>query len=642
MFLTLLLVFAVLFFSVLIYRAKDNNNVFGAKVVGWFQQNRTQFIFGFVAVLIPTVVFCTILSTRTMPVAEGWYSVYAKLINNGSSPYTDFELLFMPLYTYLISGITAIFGYDIIVLRVFGIIVFAAITLLTYNILSKIFKPWISAVATIVAAFYLQSEIVQIFYDYIRIFDLCAYAATLLLLCHVSKVLSSEEVPAFSWQLVLSGVIAMCSFLVRQNSGAFVLVYTFAVLVFIAIYFRKTKNHIFHIIEYIVAALVPLLITVLVMVSNGSLKVFLDSTVGGAIESKGGMLTVLFAWVPRMLSAIWSKMPWFLLGLFIIFASVYAEKRFSIQKDRTVINSIIFISFPVLILVGIVVCWHSFGISRFFSKLIIGKMPYLFFGLSFIIFIAVFIWLIKHRHDDKAELKPLFLVFTLSGMIIALAYGCATSSGIVEGQSALAVGLFLCIVLHFSNHKFGYINRAVALLFATVMCFQIISAKYRLPYSWWSLTEGDLRYATETVDIPELKGIKVSAETKDGYERIVSMINEYSDEDDTVFVFPHAPIFYLLADNYPSTYTIVQWFDVASDESVIADISNLQENKPAVIVHFRIPDNVVESHESLFRSDDISGLHKMTDALDTMVADDYTMIDSLVMQNYNVEIYALK
>ena len=62
-------------------------------------------------------IYAGVLSSRTFSPAEGWYSYYAYLINEeGAVPYLDFELLFPPLYTYVIAFITKIFGYAIIIL----------------------------------------------------------------------------------------------------------------------------------------------------------------------------------------------------------------------------------------------------------------------------------------------------------------------------------------------------------------------------------------------------------------------------------------------------------------------------------------------------------------------------------------------
>lgn len=57
-------------------------------------------------------VLAAVLSGRTMPFAEGWYTYYAQCINRGEVLYKDFDYLFTPLYISLISLLTRIFGYE--------------------------------------------------------------------------------------------------------------------------------------------------------------------------------------------------------------------------------------------------------------------------------------------------------------------------------------------------------------------------------------------------------------------------------------------------------------------------------------------------------------------------------------------------
>ncbi len=127
--------------------------------------------------------YAGMLSFKTMPISEGWYSEYAWQINHGFLPYRDFEYLFLPLYLFIISGITRIFGYSIIVLRIVGILVYGGIGVMLYCIFSKLFDNLSGLIAAVVAALFLQSEVGQVFYDYIRFHDLFALVAAYLILC---------------------------------------------------------------------------------------------------------------------------------------------------------------------------------------------------------------------------------------------------------------------------------------------------------------------------------------------------------------------------------------------------------------------------------------------------------------------------
>ena len=66
------------------------------------------------------------------------------------------------------------------------------------------------------------------------------------------------------------------------------------------------------------------------------------------------------------------------------------------------------------------------------------------------------------------------------------------------------------------------------------------------------------------VDLPLLTNIFVSHQTRVAIEGVTQAIATNSGVGDSVFVFPNIPIFYLLADRYPPTYTVVQWFDFLS------------------------------------------------------------------------------
>ncbi len=605
-------------------------------------RSRASFWLGLLAVLVPTVVFATLLSTRTFPIAEGWYSVYAKLIHSGEMPYTDFELLFMPLYAYIIAGVTKIFGYNLIVLRIFGVIIFAALTALTYCVLTKLFKPWISCIATVTAALYLQSEVVQIFYDYIRVFDLFTYTATLLLLLHVAKT-SDDKVKHFpiSWQLILSGIFASLAFLVRQNSGAFVVAYTFLLVLFLIVYTKQKLLHVSYLAQYLAAFAVPIAAMMIYMNSSGALSAFLNATVGDAIDSKGGVLTVLFAWIPRSFVSLGAEIVIFISILAILGLNYYLYKKNGEIEDKGKTNVVVCILFFVMLAVGMIVAYFSGTLSKALSSLRSGNIPYAVFYVAVVLFIIQLIWLFRNKTHEQ---RPFVIkLMTLTGMVIAIGYGSGTSAGLSEGQTALGIGLIIALILHYSSHLLMNATRLAALMMSAVLCLSIVSFKYDVPYSWWGLTEPSIRDAKyEIEDCELLNGIKVSEETAQGYELILGSIKEHTEEGDSIFVFPHAPIFYLLSDRYPDTYTYVQWFDVSSDKAVVKDIDVLKEKNPKVIVYIDIGEYVTSSHENLFRGEGKSGLSQMSDAIKELTEEKYQLDVAFELQGYDVAVYYLK
>ena len=148
------------------------------------------------------------IANKGFPVTEGWFEVFARYINAGKLPYRDFELLAPPLYTYILAAITRAFGYDIIVLRIVGVGVFVVIAAMVCLLFSRLFRPWIAMAAACVTVFYLQSEVANVFYDYIRFFDLFACIVCLSLVTHVTLLESKQR--RVSWWLIACGVCSGC------------------------------------------------------------------------------------------------------------------------------------------------------------------------------------------------------------------------------------------------------------------------------------------------------------------------------------------------------------------------------------------------------------------------------------------------
>lgn len=586
-------------------------------------------------------VYCCVLSFKSFPVSEGWYSVYAQYVNSGKMPYKDFELLFMPLYTYLISGITRIFGYDLIVLRIFGVLIFVGLSALSYKMFRCLFNEGISLVASVVAVIYLQSEPPQIFYDYIRVFDILTYSSTLLLMKYIIGIHREKKNRHDVIFLALSGILSACAFLTRQNSGAFVIAYSVILLVFFKI-LAPNRVKWMHMAAYCISVAIPIAFIIGYMLFSGTLKLFLELTVTSALDAKGGLLTVLFAWIPRMVENVLLYRI-FAICLFMLLAygyyTIYRSKKNSARIERK--DKSVGITFALAILTGIPFLYYNKGTTVAFNQIKVNTISDCFYTGSIIVFIIEFIWVILHSSEKDKEWH--IATLTLSGMIIAIGYGCGTSAGLSEGQTGLALGLVLGMLLYLASTRVDNIISVVSIAMSVAIVFSAVSYKFIQPYSWWGLTEGDLREATETVDVDYMKGIKVTSRTKQGIESIVNIIKENSEEDDSVFVFPQVPIFYLLSNRYPETYTLVQWFDVANDLDVEKDAELLKEKLPKVIVHVHVHEGIMESHEKLFREGGVSsGLRIMDEALTEIeIEEGYVLAASFNLQNYPVEVWYL-
>src|SRR5262249_52748544 len=53
---------------------------------------------GLFAVWLPLLAYNLLFFNRYLPLTEGWFSLYARLIRDGQTPYRDFCLFLPPLY----------------------------------------------------------------------------------------------------------------------------------------------------------------------------------------------------------------------------------------------------------------------------------------------------------------------------------------------------------------------------------------------------------------------------------------------------------------------------------------------------------------------------------------------------------------
>lgn len=105
-----------------------------------FIAEKKLFLSGLAMIVALVGVFVLYLSNKSMPLPEGWYAYFAEHINSGSSVYKDFEYLFTPLYISFISFFVKIFGGNILASRLLGVIMFLAIAVIIYLIMTRNFS----------------------------------------------------------------------------------------------------------------------------------------------------------------------------------------------------------------------------------------------------------------------------------------------------------------------------------------------------------------------------------------------------------------------------------------------------------------------------------------------------------------------
>lgn len=567
-------------------------------------------------VVIALCVACNAYTyNKIFPLTGGFYSVAAKSMSEGLLPYKDFQLLFPPVYTYLIYGVTQLFGYNFIVLRLFGMGLFALGGLLLFVLLRKLFGDFPSCVGSVVGMFMLQSSNAFAAYDYLRIHDILALAA----LCLVINVLAgSVKRSRGLLQAACAGALAGALMFVRQSSGimiAFALLLCLLVAV-LAYGDRKTR------IEFLGAFCAGMAgasaLIVAAMAANGMLPPFLSSVFGDAAAAKGGIITALFGWIDGTVDRLFENLHLVLFGLFV--ASICAAYRSGPAGEDGGFHAgarrLLTLLLALGIFCGMAYCYWRIEAAKSLSEMYSSDVPYLIFYVLCALLVAHvirFASAVVSKNDEVAE--PAMKLASVEGVFLAISWGGAMSSslGFQTGYPTIALlcaGALFCV-----ERSRSILPQVACVLGALFLCLTFFCAKMLAPYSWWGMNSGSADQMLYEVDAPYMEGIYVTRQTKESVEQVYGVLEDTLAEDDQLFCFPQNPMFYLMLDKRPFTYSYTQWFDVSSDEALREDMELIRERQPKAILIEYLPDSTFAGHESAFRDGNISQQRIMQDEL---------------------------
>lgn len=311
--------------------------------------------------------------------------------------------------------------------------------------------------------------------------------------------------------------------------------------------------------------------------------------------------------IPRHRSAMASV----LLCFFLFAASLYSARRDrgSLSPEAIVRLKTLAVLAGTLAMVGINLYTSVFAEQLYTETptfyLVEGvMMPFLI-----ICSVILFVWLLymSQKAEDGAERgrneELLFICCGGFSLIYAAAMGCGTSNISSHGLRLilpLAISMFLS-----QRMKHPIVSRVLkggVIAVCIVLATACVSQKIICSYSWWGTSMAPRDDKIYTVDIPAMKGIKVSADQKELYETVTKVIEENTDEDAVIFGYPHIKVFNILTERYNmNTFVPVLFYDVVADVYVEKEAELLKENLPDVVIWEQI-DWILETHESVFRN----------------------------------------
>ena len=100
---------------------------------------------------------------------------------------------------------------------------------------------------------------------------------------------------------ILAGIATSLFILTKQNMGLLFWIYSIILICSVSLVLRRSVKE--KLIYFITGSIVPIFITIIFMLINGSLIPFFNQTGGEAVAAKGGILPILFNWIINNMSS---------------------------------------------------------------------------------------------------------------------------------------------------------------------------------------------------------------------------------------------------------------------------------------------------------------------------------------------------
>jgi hypothetical protein len=607
---------------------------------------------------------------RYAPITEGWFVAYAKLIESGQAPYRDFPFLLPPLYLFQTYVFHLLFGDSFLLFRLTGLVVLLGMVYLIQDLLRVFFDKWIANVAATVAVIYYQSGVAFLGYDFTQFLTLYLLLG---FWCLMKAWLSRSDAGSYSY-LFAAGASLAFAILTKHSNGGVAAAVALAASCAVTVKFNHLGIATRKIATLATGVLVPFTITAVALARNGSLVPFFANTGSDALQAKGGLSIVLFAWIKELLrnhyfansiqnAASILFFSGFILSLslaavfWLIFSEPGLAQRISASRadrpDRKAGDARLFPYRPqmpvpvagfiftaMLAIAGVILLYVS-GNTRYIQPILNlgGELrPYILlssvnlYGIGFVVSGLGFMWW------GRRPAASWFLLFSFGlGLIFANGTSSATLSEI-----SLFIGVAIWISIYLTLGSSHWISMLPTLILMMGLVSFFVSAKVQAPYYWWHVQTAK---ANETVCTPApawINGLCFDPGQLKKMTLISEAIKTHSQPNDPVYVFPHLPIFNLLTDRPPYRNAVVSWYDFMSDREAEMVAASLAADPPSVIVFAKLPPDVADIHERIFRNGRPLGQRKIIEAVDDLLKR-RVFSKILAVQDLNrvdVEVYA--
>lgn len=604
------------------------------------------------------------------PIDEGWFTAYARLIRLGYRPYIDFNLVLTPLYPMLIAGYQAVFGETFFVLHVAGTLLTCLKCVILFEIYATLFNAMAAAIAAIVTIVYYQNFIVYLNYDFPMIMMVFAFLSAMCIMYYVKNAETDVAGPApagLRRLCLVGGFFLGCAIMTKHSIAAFTPIATVAVIALVAWRRFSLGTAVRHAFWFCLGVGIPILLLLLYVFIDvrGDFQLFISSVVSDSIKSKGGLRSILTAFVKNFFlsghyleSTLQSTAEFLVLLALVRLRPLLAFLRSALKStarfrlavldgpsvsglapeqeaSRQLALTATFTILVCLLLYARSQNWlllpraTALVNSLFFNDIGFLSANMMFFGF------AVALYATWRR---KAVFWAQNLLLFSLGISYILCFAASMHS-IHVVSTALGVGFVLAFVLTVGRTSLAALGLVFALLLFALNA--MIESKFSVPYSWWSLHCPDVRSGC----LPGkglFSGMCLPPGEQMQLERLAYDIERFTSPTDAVYVYPHIPVLNVLTDRLPYGGAVQSWFDFSGHDFVRSLAGKLAKDPPPVIVMVQIPWNDFYQHERLFSESKSLPQRQVLQAVEQLVVENrIVLIDKIDNLNgYTINVYA--
>jgi len=203
-----------------------------------------------------------------------------------------------------------------------------------------------------------------------------------------------------------------------------------------------------------------------------------------------------------------------------------------------------------------------------------------------------------------------------------------------EAMTIPGLGLIVAVLLNGFRgwRRWTVYGCCWALMFGTVLF------KEGMPFGFGDWLEPPVNAAVSRCSIPELRGFLLPAETVDFIESTVHIIEGFSSQSDTIFVYPELGLFYGLTERMPATFSASHNIDVVPDSFAKEEAQRLLRVRPAVLIYSPRSEQSLRGEEAYWRRGKPSGQRDLIAAVETL-AREYRLVRVFRMYTLEEPVY---